>query len=184
MANKRYAIVLDIKKCLNCKACTVACKFENNVPVKDESYRNWVTELPLQGKYPHLHQEFRPSQCQHCDNPPCAAVCPTRATYKTNAGLVLIDYDKCILCKACMVACPYDARYVSEQGYVVDKCTMCVHRIMEGREPACVETCPPRVRTFGDLNDPNSEVSRLLASRDYYRLKPEKNTRPGLYYLI
>jgi Fe-S-cluster-containing dehydrogenase component len=184
MTRKRYAIVLDTKKCLNCKACTVACKFENNVAVGDESYRIWVTEMPLQGTFPHLHQEFRPSQCQHCENAPCERVCPTRATYKTPEGVVLVDYKKCILCKACMVACPYDARFVSLRQEAVDKCTMCIHRVREGREPACVETCPPKVRSFGDLNDPDSEVSRLLASREYYQLKPGKNTHPRLFYVV
>ena len=182
--SKKYAIVLDTRKCLNCKACTVACKFENNVPVGDDTYRLWVTELPLQGQYPHLHQEFQPSQCQHCENALCEKACPTGATYRGPGGAVLIDYSKCILCKACMAACPYDARFVSEEHQAVEKCTLCMHRIEEGREPACVETCPVRVREFGDLNDPKSEVRKLLRSRNYYRLKSDRNTRPRLYYLI
>jgi len=184
MPEKRYAIVLDTTKCLNCKACTVACKFENNVPVGDETYRIWVTEMPLQGRFPYLHQEYQPSQCQHCENTPCQSVCPTRATFKTSDGVVLVDYSKCILCKACMVACPYDARFVSLKNKAVEKCTMCIHRVAEGRDPACVETCPTKVRTFGDLNDPESEVSHLLATRNHYRLKPDRNTRPRLFYLM
>lgn len=181
---KRYAIVFDTKKCLNCKACTVACKIENSVPVGDDTYRLWVTELPLQGTYPRLHQAFQPSQCQHCENAPCQKVCPTRATHTTAEGTVLVDYNKCILCKACMAACPYDARFVSEHHGSVEKCTMCMHRLEESREPACVETCPTRVREFGDLNDPCSAVSQLLGAREYYQLKPEKTTRPRLFYLI
>jgi len=184
MQKKQYAIVLDTKKCLNCKACTVACKFENRVAVHDKTYRNWVTALPLQGRFPNLHQEFQPSQCQHCENAPCEQVCPTRATYRTPEGIVRINYDKCILCKACMLACPYNARFVSSKHGAVEKCTFCAHRIKEGREPACVETCPTKVRVFGDLADPNSEISRLLASRQYYQLKDEKKTRPRLFYLI
>ena len=184
MPTKRYTIVFDTKKCLDCKACTVACKFENDVPVGDDTYRLWVTELPLQGAFPHLHQEFQPSQCQHCENAPCEQVCPTRATHRTPEGVVLVDYKKCILCKACMAACPYDARFVSEHHGAVEKCTMCMHRLKEGREPACVETCPTRVREFGDLNDPDSTVYRLLTSRAYYQLKPDINTHPRLYYLI
>ena len=183
MSKKRYAIVLDTKKCLNCKACTVACKIENGVPVGDETYRIWVTALPLQGHFPHLHQEYQPSQCQHCENTPCASVCPTTATYKTEEGVVLIDYDKCILCKACMTACPYDARFVSEHHHAVEKCTFCYHRLPEGRDPACVETCPTKVRVFGDLNDPNSKVSMLLKTNEYERLKEDRNTRPRLYYI-
>ena len=184
MKKEQYAIVLDTKKCLNCKACTVACKFENRVTVLDQTYRNWVTELPLQGTFPNLHQEYQPSQCQHCENAPCEKVCPTRATYRTDEGIVRINYDKCILCKACMVACPYNARFVSGRHHAVEKCTFCEHRIREGREPACVETCPTKVRVFGDINDPNSEISKLLASRQYYQLKQAKKTRPRLFYLV
>ncbi|MCU0598734.1 MAG: 4Fe-4S dicluster domain-containing protein [Desulfobacterales bacterium] len=183
MADKQYAIVLDTKKCLNCKACTVACKFENFVPVGDDTYRIWVTEMPLQGKFPRLHQEYQPSQCQHCENAPCEKVCPTKATFRTREGVVLVDYKKCILCKACMAACPYDARFVSDLHEAVEKCTFCMHRVSEGREPACVETCPTKVRVFGDMNDPASDAARLLSSRQHYQLKPEKNTRPRLFYL-
>ena len=181
---KRYGIVFDTKKCLNCKACTVACKIENNVPVGDDTYRIWVTELPLQGSFPNLQQSFQPSQCQHCENAPCQKVCPTKATFKTPEGVVMIDYKKCILCKACMVACPYDARFVSHHHRAVEKCTLCMHRLQEGREPACVETCPVRVREFGDLNDTKSKVYKLLTSASHYQLKPEKNTRPRLFYVI
>ncbi len=184
MSRKRYAMVLDMKRCVNCKGCTVACKMENNVPVGDEAYRNWVTELPLQGSFPNLHQEFRPSQCQHCENAPCKTVCPTWATYRAPEGVVRIDDSKCILCSACMLACPYNARYKSVELKTIDKCNFCWHRLEEGREPACVETCAWRVREFGDLNDPHSEVSRLLALREHYVLKPEVNTRPRLYYLV
>ncbi|AEI15161.1 MULTISPECIES: 4Fe-4S dicluster domain-containing protein [Flexistipes] len=182
MAKKKYAIVLDASKCLNCKACTVACKFENNVPVGQETYRIWVTENRVHGNFPDLTQTFQPSQCQHCENTPCASVCPTNATYKTEEGVVLVDYDKCVLCKACMTACPYDARFVDEHLEVVEKCTMCYHRLPD-RDPACVETCPTKVRVFGDINDPKSKASKLLAKNSYYRLKPSVNTRPRLFYV-
>jgi Fe-S-cluster-containing dehydrogenase component len=184
MNEKRYAIVLDTKKCINCKACTVACRAENHVPHEEGAYRIWVTALELQGKFPDLHQDYEPSQCQHCQNTPCESVCPTRATYKSPEGVVLVDYDKCILCKACMTACPYDARFVHEHHKAIDKCTFCYHRLPEGREPACVETCPTKVRVFGDLNDPNSQVSKLLDTNRYYRLKEDRNTNPRLYYII
>lgn len=184
MNEKKYAIVLDTKKCLNCKACTVACKLENEVDHHKTAYRIWVTELELQGNFPNLYQEFEPSQCQHCENTPCQSVCPTNATYKTPEGVVMVDYDKCILCKACMTACPYDARYVSEHKKAIDKCTLCYHRLAEGREPACVETCPTKVRVFGDLNDPESNVSMLLKTNKYTQLKSDRNTRPRLYYIV
>lgn len=183
MSEKKYGIVLDIKKCLNCKACTVACKFENGVPPEEGMYRLWVTELPLQGIFPNLHQDFEPSQCQHCENTPCASVCPTTATYRSPEGVVMIDYDRCILCKACMTACPYDARFDSHKHHAIEKCTMCYHRITEGREPACVETCPTKVRVFGDLNDSSSEASLLLQKNSYTQLKADRNTKPRLYYI-
>lgn len=181
-SNKRYAIVLDATKCIDCKACTLACKMENSVELGNESYRIWVS-MKTTGQFPNLSIEFEPSQCQHCENTPCQAVCPTQATYKTPEGIVLVDYDKCILCKACMTACPYDARFPSHHHHAIEKCTFCYHRLPEGREPACVETCPPKVRVFGDLNDPNSEVSKLLATKKFTQMKPECNTRPRLFYI-
>lgn len=186
MSKKKFGIVLDIKKCLNCKACTVACKFENGVHVGDSNYRLWVTELECQGTYPNLTQDFEPSQCQHCQNTPCMTVCPTSATYMSEEGVVQIDYDRCILCKACMTACPYDARFESHAHHAIEKCTMCYHRISDKenpRDPACVETCPTKVRVFGDLADPKSEAAILLAENPYYQLKPEKNTKPRLFYI-
>jgi len=183
MSEKKLGIVLDARKCLNCKACTVACKFENGVEVGDEQYRIWVAELPVQGTYPNLSMEFEPSQCQHCENTPCATVCPTSATYRTEEGVVLIDYKKCIVCKACMTACPYDARFVSEVHSAVEKCTFCYHRLAEGREPACVETCPTKVRVFGDLNDPESPAAKLKATNATYQLKADRKTKPRLFYI-
>jgi len=183
MSEKKYGIVLDARKCLNCKACTVACKFENGIHPGDDNYRIWVTEKPVQGTYPNLSMEFEPSQCQHCENTPCATVCPTSATYKTEEGVVLIDYKKCILCKACMTACPYDARFDSHAHHAIEKCTLCYHRLAEGREPACVETCPTKVRTFGDLNDPTSEVAKLKGKNHTYQLKADRGTKPRLFYI-
>ncbi len=185
MKNKRFAIVLDTSLCIDCKACTVACKAENEVPLGAENYRNWVTEEPLRGSYPNLGQSFSPSQCMHCGNTPCDHVCPTKATGVNQDGLVTVNYDKCIGCKYCMIACPYNARYYNEEKGAVDKCTFCAHRLYgDGRVPACVETCPTKVRVFGDLNDPHSEVSKLLAKRPYRVIKPEKGTKPYLFYLM
>ncbi|MBZ4643049.1 MAG: molybdopterin oxidoreductase, 4Fe-4S ferredoxin, iron-sulfur binding protein [Deferribacteraceae bacterium] len=183
MSNKKYAIVLDDTKCIDCKACTLACKMENHVPTGLYNYRIWVAEKPVRGHFPNIKRSFQPSQCQQCDNPPCVHVCPTKASYQTEDGVVLVDHNKCILCKYCMTACPYDARYVNEEIKAIDKCTFCYHRLPEGREPACVETCPPKVRVFGDLNDPNSEVSKLLVEHETFNLKPEKGTKPKLYYI-
>ena len=184
MKAKRFAIVLDTNRCIDCKACTVACKAENNVPLGSENHRNWVTEEELQGAYPNLGQSYTPGQCMHCANTPCNHVCPTSATGVNRDGIVTVDDDKCIGCKYCMTACPYDARYYNEETKAVDKCTFCSHRIYTGRLPACVETCPTKVRVFGDLNDPKSEVSLLLAKRRFRVQKPEKGTKPYLFYLV
>ncbi|NCO50793.1 MAG: 4Fe-4S dicluster domain-containing protein [Deltaproteobacteria bacterium] len=184
MKTKRYAIVLDTRRCIDCKACTVACKAENDVPLGEDKHRNWVTQEPLRGTFPNLGQSFSPSQCNQCANPPCNSVCPTSATGITPEGIVTVNADKCIGCKYCMLACPYDARYYNEETGVIDKCTFCIQRVAVGRIPACVETCPTKVRVFGDLNDPESEVSLLLAKHRYTVLKPELGTKPFLYYLI
>ncbi len=184
MKNKRYAIVLDTRRCIDCKACTVACKAENDVPLGRENYRNWVTEEALQGQYPNLGQSFTPAQCMHCANTPCKRVCPTGATGVNADGIVTVENKKCIGCKYCMTACPYNARYYNEEIEAVDKCTFCHHRLLQGRLPSCVETCPTKVRVFGDLNDPKSEASLLLAKNPYRVLKPEMGTKPFLFFLI
>ncbi len=184
MKSKRFAIVLDTRRCIDCKACTVACKAENRVPLGAENHRNWVTEEPLRGSYPNLGQSFTPGQCMHCANTPCERVCPTGATGVNADGIVTVEEKKCIGCKYCMTACPYNARFYNEAIEAVDKCTFCAHRVYEGRVPACVETCPTKVRVFGDLNDPKSEVAMLLAKHNYRVLKPEMGTKPFLFYLI
>lgn len=184
MKNKRYAIVLDTEKCLDCKACTVACKAENGVPLGRENYRNWVEEDELRGTYPNLGQSSTPGQCMHCGNAPCKRVCPTGATGASPEGIITVDDKKCIGCKYCMTACPYNARYYSEKLEAVDKCTFCQHRLAQGRIPACVETCPTKVRLFGDINDPESEVSKILAKRRSRVQKAEMGTKPYLFYLI
>jgi phenylacetyl-CoA:acceptor oxidoreductase subunit 1 len=186
----RYGMVLDTFKCVRCHACTTACKAENSTPAGVY----WHTVLDKEyGKYPNTTRRYIPRPCMHCDNPPCVTACPTGASFKREDGIVLIDYDKCIGCRYCISACPYGVRtYMDniegyfpevgltpvEQGYqnhrlnVVEKCTLCVHRIDEGVKkgltpgvdrdatPACMYTCPAKARIFGDLDDPNSEVSK------------------------
>jgi tetrathionate reductase subunit B len=176
----RYVMVIDGRACLNCQACTVACKAENNVPVGDS--RNWVRETE-QGRYPDVSVQMEPGQCMQCANPPCVRVCPTGASYIDRDGLVLVNPANCIGCRYCMEACPYDARYFHRESGTVDKCTFCRHRIDEGREPACVVTCPVKARVFGDANDPDSEVSRLLARNRVEVRKEEAGTSPNVFYL-
>ncbi len=180
MSRKRYVMAMDTIKCVGCNACVIACKNENKVPLNH--FRDWV-EQELSGDYPHLFMEIRSQRCNHCSDAPCVKVCPTGASWITKEGIVLVDKNKCIGCKACIAACPYGARYVHPKGYV-DKCTFCVHRIKKSLEPACVEICPTSSLTFGDLNDPASEVSKLLASRKNKVEKPEAGCKPNLYFLV
>lgn len=177
----RLAMVIDTKKCVGCMDCVVACKTENNVP---EGYnRDWIVQ-EVHGKQPNLFLEIRSERCNHCDNPPCVYCCPTGASHVADVGgIVYIDYDKCIGCKACLASCPYNARFIHPDGYA-SKCTFCKHRVEEGLNPACVSVCPTHCMYFGDVKDPNSEVSKLLSSRKYHTLLPAAGTDPQIYYLV
>ena len=127
--------------------------------------------------------EIRSERCNHCDEPPCVTCCPTGASHVAQPGnVVLVTHDKCIGCKACLASCPYDARFINPEGYA-DKCTFCHHRTSKGEDPACVAVCPTRCMHFGDLDDPSSDVSKLLASRKWHSLIPEAGTKPRIFYL-
>lgn len=178
---RRYAFVIEVDRCIDCKACMVACTVENQVPLGH--HRNWVIATPLQGKFPNLTQDWVPGNCMHCDHPPCVQVCPTGASYQRADGLVLIDQDKCIGCRFCIAACPYEARYYDKARGVVDKCSACAHRLAVGQLPACVETCLGGARHFGDLNDPTSAVAQLIATGRARPFHPETGTGPQLYYI-
>jgi len=176
----RYGMVIDTKKCVGCMDCVVACKTENEVP--DNLNRDWIT-YETKGKFPNLHQEIRSERCNQCDNPPCVYCCPTGASHISDVGgIILITSEKCIGCKACMAACPYDARFVHPDGYA-SKCTFCIQRTEKGEMPACVSVCPTYCMNFGDLEDMNSDVSELLQKRENHALKTEAGTKPQIYYL-
>ncbi|HEY9076037.1 MAG TPA: 4Fe-4S dicluster domain-containing protein [Anaerolineaceae bacterium] len=176
----RYAMSIDLNRCIGCQACVVACKAENEVPLGNFRLRMRETVV---GKFPNLQGEFRLEQCFHCENAPCVPVCPTGATYKTKDGIVLVDPAKCIGCKACVTACPYKMRFVHPAGHI-DKCTFCDHRVAEGMEPACVETCPSEARAFGDLDKADSPVRLAMAKAQCTDvLKPETGAHPKLFYL-
>ena len=183
---KRYGFVIDVARCIDCRACQVACSVENNVP--DNHTRIWVQDLGVRGEYPDLERTFLPYNCMHCENPPCTEVCVSGATWKDPAtGLVLVDQEACIGCGFCVDACPYNARYLDEQRGVVDKCNGCIQRVEAGQQPACVATCVGGSRLFGDLNDPESEVAVALKSaRTVVRLDYESeghDTDPNIYYI-
>ena len=245
----RYGMVIDLSRCMGCRACVEACKIENNTP----SANFWMYVFKVEeGEYPNARLRFLPRPCQHCDNAPCVKVCPVKARHKRDDGLVLTDFETCIGCRYCEVACPYGVNYfnwkrpstqqyynwnedegknvygsgsvnsyiggavppyknpdhdkrwgyeqrlVSGGGHyvgVIEKCTFCVHRIEKGTKkglkpgvdseatPACVANCPAHVFHFGDLEDPNSEVSQLLAKKRSFRLLEDQNTQPKVYYI-
>lgn len=176
----RFGMVIDTKKCVGCMDCVVACKTENNVP---EGYnKDWIVQ-ETKGAFPTLTTEIRSERCNHCDTPPCVSCCPTGASHVHELGkVVLVTKNECIGCKACVASCPYDARFIHPDGYA-DKCTFCIHRVEKGLDPACVSVCPTHCMYFGDLDDPNSQVSRLLASRKNHSLMPEAGTQPRIFYL-
>lgn len=208
MAKKRYGMVVDTARCMGCQTCSVACKVENNQP--DGIWWNRVLtnggeamDTPA-GEHPDLDTQYLTVACQHCENPPCVDACPVGATWKDDeTGIVMQDPSACIGCRYCVVACPYtgvrqfnfdEPQYATghpvgaaeaqvHQKGTVSKCTFCAHRLAKGELPACIETCPARARTFGDLNDPDSDVSRLLRERDHFQLLPEKGTNPSVYFL-
>ncbi|MDK9698934.1 MAG: 4Fe-4S dicluster domain-containing protein [bacterium] len=176
----RFAMVIDTLKCVSCMDCVIACKTENHVPQGFD--RDWLTQ-EVTGKFPDLHMELRSERCNHCDNPPCVYCCPTGASHIHDlGGVILVEQVKCIGCKACLAACPYDARFIHPDGYA-DKCTFCIHRVEQGKNPACVSVCPTHCMYFGDIEDPESEVSKHLRSRKYHALLPEAGTAPHVYYL-
>lgn len=178
-----YAMALEYQSCIHCQACEVACKEENGVQLGADKKRIWVgvVEGTVFGRpFTNLY----PSQCNHCLDAPCVRVCPTGASHVVPGGIVKVDARKCILCKACMEACPYDARFVDDTQVAIDKCTFCDHRIGETGTTACQATCPTKVRTFGDLDDENGDLVKLLKSRRFFVQKEELGTVPKLFYLL
>ena len=176
----RYGFVIDQRKCIGCHACTVACKEENQVPLGVN--RTWVKYIE-KGVYPDTRRYFSVMRCNHCDNAPCVTICPTVALYRRPDGIVDFDGERCIGCKSCMQACPYDALYIDPETKTAAKCHYCAHRVEVGLEPACVIVCPVAAIVPGDLDDPHSTISRLVASQQTQVRKPEQGTRPKLYYL-
>ena len=225
----RYGMVIDLERCMGCRACMEACKVENNTP--EDSLWMYVFRFEEGEDPPDVRVSFLPRPCQHCDNAPCVKVCPVGARFKQEDGLVLTDFDRCIGCRYCEVACPYGVNYfnwrdprdnyyldwsdrylervtggavppyknydldqphgsegrlVAGGGHyegVVEKCTFCVHRLEKGLQPACVANCPVQAFTFGDLDDPTSDVSRTLQQRPHFRLLEEAGTKPRVYYV-
>ncbi len=177
----QYGMVIDVRRCIGCHACTVACKSEFDVPLGEN--RTWV-EYVEKGVYPNVGRSFLPRLCNHCSEPPCVSVCPTNATYKREQdGIVVVDSGLCIGCKYCIQACPYDARFLNPVTGFADKCDFCIHRVSQGLVPSCVNTCVGGARIFGDLADPDSDISNVIASNRVTVLRREMGTFPNVYYI-
>lgn len=176
----RYGFVIDQRKCIGCHACTVACKEENRVPLG--AFRTWVKYVE-RGHYPDTRRYFAVLRCNHCDDAPCVTICPTVALYRRHDGIVDFDGDRCIGCKSCMQACPYDALYIDPTTQTAAKCHYCAHRIEVGLEPACVIVCPERAIIAGDLDDAGTPIARLVATEQVQVRKAEQGTRPKVFYL-
>lgn len=203
-SQKKLGLVIDLDTCVGCHACATNCKEWNasgiSAPMTDvnayqaEQRGVWFNRVfsyeATGGECGSGRTVHFPKNCLHCETPACVTVCPTGASYKrAEDGIVLIDHDKCIGCKLCSWACPYGAREIDEDQGVMKKCTLCVDKIYnqnlpeEDRVPACVATCPTKARHFGDLGDPNSDISKLVAARGGYDLMPEQGYRPVSKYL-
>ncbi len=203
----RYGMAIDLARCFGCHACEAACKVANNLP-KDIVY-NVVHTVggshldTAAGDYPNCKMSFLPVQCQHCENPSCVKVCPTGATYKREDGIVVVDDTLCIGCCSCVMACPYEgvrslidkspkyyfdvvvgeADAPKHVAGTVEKCTFCYNLIERGEVPACMQLCPGRARYWGDLDDPSSEVCKVIEGREYMKLNEGAGTSPNVFYL-
>ncbi|MGY4024637.1 sulfate reduction electron transfer complex DsrMKJOP subunit DsrO [Aeromonas rivuli] len=183
---KRYGMLIDLRRCVGCQACTVACTIENQPPLGQ--FRTTVSQYEVSDVAAldaPASLLMLPRLCNHCAEPACLDVCPTGATFQRDDGIVVVNNDWCVACGYCVQACPYDARFINHETNTADKCTFCAHRLEAGLLPACVESCVGEARIIGDLNDPKSQISRLL--REYESalkvLKPEAHTQPRVFYL-
>jgi Fe-S-cluster-containing dehydrogenase component/formate-dependent nitrite reductase membrane component NrfD len=175
-----YGFLIRNDRCIGCHACSTACKAENQVPLG--VHRTWVKTVET-GSFPDVGRHFQVTRCNHCARPPCVEICPTRAMYRRSDGIVEFDPDLCIGCKACLQACPYDAIHIDPSTGTAAKCHFCAHRVEVGMEPPCVVVCPEHAIIAGDLDDADSEISRMLATYSVTVRKPEQGTRPKLFYV-
>ncbi len=176
----QYGFVIDQHKCIGCHACTVACKTEHDVPLGVN--RTWVKYIE-KGGWPDTKRFFSVMRCNHCSNAPCVGICPTSALFIRKDGIVDFDTSRCIGCKSCMQACPYDALYIDPQEHTAQKCNYCSHRVEIGLEPACVVVCPEQAIVAGDLHDPTTKIAQLVKTEKTSQRSVEQGTSPNLYYM-
>jgi Fe-S-cluster-containing dehydrogenase component/formate-dependent nitrite reductase membrane component NrfD len=176
----QYGFVIDHTRCIGCHACTVACKAENDVPVA--SFRTWV-KYAEKGRFPAVKRHFAVLRCNHCTAAPCVTICPVNALEKRRDGIVDLDRDACIGCRACMQGCPYDAIYLNEDTGAAEKCHYCAHRTERGLEPACVIVCPESAIIAGDLHDPSSRIAKIVAQGSTLVRRADQGTGPNVHYL-
>jgi Fe-S-cluster-containing dehydrogenase component/formate-dependent nitrite reductase membrane component NrfD len=175
-----YGFVIDLKKCIGCHACTIACKAEHDIPVGVN--RCWVKTVE-KGRFPDAQRLFLPVLCNQCADAPCMEICPTSALFRRRDGIVDLNGDACIGCKACMAACPYDQLFIDPNTRTAEKCNFCANRIENQLQPACVSVCPTECRIFGDLDDPATKVAQIVQREAFTVRKPEKGTGPKIFYL-
>ncbi len=181
---KRMAMLIDLRRCIGCQACTVSCAVENQLP--QGQFRTTVLQYQVVTDSQRIPTNvLLPRLCNHCDNPPCVPVCPVQATFQRQDGIVVIDNTRCVGCAYCVQACPYEARFINHETQTADECTFCVHRLDAGLLPACVESCVGGARMIGDLNDEQGSLRRTLEQHrgELKVLKPEQGTHPQVFYL-
>jgi len=206
LSGKKMGMVVDVGKCVEgCTACMDACRAENNVAHHENRELDvyWIRKVTIRKKPDAAAAETLDERkhvillCNHCDNPPCAQVCPVRATFKREDGIVIVDHHRCIGCRYCMIACPYNARYFNykenedwpNKEYpkrshgVPEACNFCAHLVDQGMMPACVDACEEGALVFGNLDDPESEISRVIAENSVKRIREDWGTEPKVYYI-